>query len=197
MYNNNNQQTIPSATTTEAKIFPILANIGVPIDIMGMITCEMAGFCHIYDDDDDDQSDEVEYDQSDDEEQPGESNARWKRHYLRAANPCRHAAGTIQSAETPGYLVCFFPRAHLRTCTRAKFFDQRFFSIPQPCSLPDSLCQKLQIPLGTHIVPQQCAIVKKNGGYEITVGAALVAAPTAPITVPLREFSINTHRYTG
>lgn len=184
MYNNNNQQTIPSVTTTEAKIFPILANIGVPIEIMGMITCEMAGFCHIYDDDDDDQSDEVEYDQSDDEEQPGESNARWKRHYLRAAIPCRHVGGTIQTSETPGYLVCFFPRETMRTCTRAKFFDQRFFSIPLPCPLPDSLCQKLQIPLGTHIVPQQCAIVKKNGGYEIAVRATTRVAPTAPITVP-------------
>jgi hypothetical protein len=170
MYNNYNNSAIPSVTTTEAKIFPILATIGVPIEMMGMITCEMAGFCHIYDDDDD-QNDEVEYDQSDDEEQPGESIARWKRRYLRAATQCRHAAGTIQISETPGQLVCFFPRAYLRTCTRAKFFDRRFFSIPQPCPLPDSLCQKLQIPLGTHILPRQCAIVKKNGGYEIVVRA--------------------------
>jgi len=187
MYNNEKQHTITSVNTTEAKIFPMLATIGVPIEIMGMITCEMAGFCHIYDDDDDDQGDEVEYDQSDDEEQPGESNARWKRHYLRAAIPCRHVGGTIQISETPGYLVCFFPRATMRTCTRAKFFDQRFFFIPRPCPLPDSLCQKLQIPLGTHIVPQQCAIVKKNGGYEIAVGAALVAVGAALVATPVER----------
>lgn len=155
-------------TETDKKVFPILANIGVPVEIMGIITCEMSGFCHIFDDDED--IPDNQEDQNDNKKPPGESNIARRKHLHFGNNAeCRQVRGSIRVDHKSEELIFFFPRATMHTCTRVRYFDKRFFSIPASCLLPDSLCSKLHIPFSTILTPQQCTIVKKNFGYELKV----------------------------
>jgi len=169
-FDNHQSRAVSLIRNAETVTFPVLVNIGVPIEILGITTCEMSGFCQIFDEDDDNRIDEHEGDQSDDENPPDESYvARRKHRYTGNVAQCQQVRGAISITDETWQLTFFFPRATMHSCTRAKYFNKRFFSIPASCLLPDTLCQKLHLPPDTALAPQRCAILKKNSGYELRV----------------------------
>lgn len=167
IYQPQSMHTIPEADT---HVFPILASIGVPVEIMGITTCEMSGFCQIFDEDEDGPDNQPGHKQNDNESLPGEnSNTRTKHPDYDIIVQCRQVRGKISTTESAGELIFFFPIATMRRCTRAKYFDKRFFSIQASITLPHSLCCKLYLPVNSRLIPQQCLILKKNQGYELRV----------------------------
>jgi hypothetical protein len=83
-----------------------------------------------------------------------------------AARRCR-CAPAVFSLEAGSGLTCFFPRALMRPCVRAAFFDEENFSLPLPVPLPDFATEALGLPSGTVIVPGLLPIVKTAEGYGL------------------------------
>lgn len=79
---------------------------------------------------------------------------------------CRHAPAVF-SREGERHLSCFFPRALMRPCVRAAFFDQEDFGLPLSVPLPAFVTGALGLPSDTVIAPGLLPIVKTAEGYGL------------------------------
>jgi hypothetical protein len=191
----------PYKITSDRATTPIIASIGVPVEMFGFISCQMVGFCHIsrkdrtwdYDersnDDDDDYRDEDEKKAPkkrekkghDDDDIPGES-AQWQQAAWTAFEEqkedennsigCRNIEGHLRKSDLPHQLELFFPADGMRHCTKLRFFSDTYFNAPLLCILPESITKEQNLRPNSAIAAGKYLIQRVAEGFLLVVDIA-------------------------